>query len=289
MAVHPGAAIKRFETWLASPGGQKRASLRYHLRRAWTRWLPGCPVLLRCEPGLWWIARDDGVSEELFTGVFEVDERRFVAGFLKPGMVVLDVGAHSGYYTLLASRLVGPRGRVFAFEPSPRERQRLRQHLWLNRCRNVIVEPVALSDRPGEADLFVFDRSTGFNSLRPADARAATPVAVPLKTLDAFFAAGAFSSVDLVKMDIEGAELAALRGAEQTFRAARPVLLCEVHDKRTAPWGYAARDIIDLVTAWGYRWYRLGRGGTLAPIGAGEAAFFGNAVALPTEQPPPDR
>lgn len=281
--------MKRIETWLALPGGHKRASLRYHLRRAWTRWLPGCPLLLRCEPGLWWIARDDGVSEELFTGVFEVDERRFVRQFLKPGMVVLDVGAHSGYYTLLTSKLVGRAGRVFAFEPSPRELRRLRQHVWLNRCRNVTVEPVALADRRGEADLFVFDRATGCNSLRPADSKAASAVRVPLKTLDEFFAAGVFATVDLVKMDIEGAELAALCGAERTFRTARPVLLCEVHDKRTAPWGYAARDIIDLVAAWGYRWYSLDRGGTLLPISAGETSFFGNAVALPNEQAWPGR
>jgi FkbM family methyltransferase len=71
------------------------------------------------------------------------------------GMTVLDVGAHNGFYTLLASKKVGPSGRVIAFEPSPRERQRLLSNLWINRCSNVIVEPVALAEEDSVATLFV--------------------------------------------------------------------------------------------------------------------------------------
>jgi FkbM family methyltransferase len=279
--------MTRLVTWLASPAAHKRTSLRYHLRRAWLRVIPGVPVLLRCQPGLWWIAREDGVSEELFTGTFELNERRFVERFVKPGMIVLDVGAHAGYYTLLTSKLVGRSGRVFAFEPSPRERQRLLQHLRLNRCRNVTVERVALSDRRGDGELFVFDRATGCNSFHPGDTRGAHRVTVPVTTLDELFAAGVFTTVDVVKMDIEGAELSALRGAERIFRDVRPALLCEVHDKRTAPWGYRARDIIDVVAAWGYRWYSIEDRGSVSPISPDATTFFGNAVALPVERPWP--
>lgn len=274
--------MTRLQRWLKAPVAHKRASLAHHVRRAWKRWLPGCPLLLRCPPGIWWIARPDGIGDQLLLGSFEVNERQFVERFLAPGMVVLDVGAHAGYYTILASKIVGRSGCVFAFEPSARERGRLRWHLWLNRCSNVRVEPVALADHAGTGELFVFDRTTGCNTLRAADSRSAVRVTVPIKTIDEFFAAGTFTAVDMVKMDIEGAELAALRGAERTFREARPALLCEVHDKRTAPWGYRARDIIDLVAAWNYRWYHVASGGALTPIGRDVTAFAGNAVALPT-------
>jgi FkbM family methyltransferase len=83
-------------------------------------------------------------------------------------MTVLDVGAHNGFYTLLASKRVGPTGQVIAFEPSPRERQRLLSNLWINGCSNVIVEPVALADEDSVATLFVVSGAeTGCNSLRP--------------------------------------------------------------------------------------------------------------------------
>ena len=277
-------------TWLAMPSTQKRRSIRYHLRRAWTRVAPWCPVPLRLYPGIWWIARNDAVSDELWQGVFEPNERALLRTLVEPGMVVLDVGAHAGFYSLNASRLVGPSGRVIAFEPSPRERKRLRLHLRLNRCANVTVEGAALGASSGEGHLFVFDgRTTGCNSFQLASTVGARQVTVPICTLDQYVADGIVNRVDFVKMDIEGAELSALRGAEELFRTRRPTLLCELHDKRTAPWGYRARDIVDLVASWGYRWYSVGDRGRVTPIDASQTAFFGNGVALPVERPWPDR
>ena len=273
-------------TWLAQPSAAKRRSLRYHLRRAWTRIAPGVPLPLRLRPGIWWIARNDAVSDELWQGVFEPNECALLGQLLAPGMVVLDVGAHAGFYTLYASRLVGPAGRVLAFEPSPRERARLHLHLRLNGCRNVTVEAVALGATPGDGELFVFEgRTTGCNSFHLASTDGARRVTVPVRTLDQYVAEGLIERADFVKMDIEGAELSALRGAERLFSTYRPVLLCELHEKRTAPWGYRAREIVDLVAAWGYRWYLVEEGGRLTPIEADQATFFGNGVAMPAERP----
>jgi FkbM family methyltransferase len=251
------------EAWLASPAAHKRASIRHHAYAVWQSSLSWCPVVLRCSPGIWWIARGDGVSRDLICGEFESSERRFVERFLRPGMTVVDVGAHAGLYTLLASKLVGPAGRVIAFEPSPREVRNLRRHLTLNRCGNVTVEPVALGESTGDSDLFVFDRMSGCNSFRPSQRDGGAAVRVPVRRLDDALPDGVQASVDLIKMDIEGGELAALRGAERTFGAARPALLCEVDDKRTMPWGYRARDIVRLVEQWGYAWYSIAGAGAL--------------------------
>jgi FkbM family methyltransferase len=282
----PAGTASALRTWLAKPPAEKRVSLRYHFRRVWNRVAPGCPLPLRLDPGIWWIARNDAVSDALCQGVFEPDERAFLREFLEPGMVVLDVGAHAGFYTVTASKRVGPTGRVVSFEPSPRELERLQLHLRLNQCSNVTVEGVALGDTPGQGELFVFEgRTTGCNSFHLASTNGARAVTVPIRTLDEYMTNGALDRVDLVKMDIEGAELSALRGGERLFRAARPVLLCELHEKRTAPWGYRARDIVDLVASWGYRWYMIEDGGHLTAIGADRTAFFGNGVALPAERP----
>ena len=271
-------------TWWRQPAQYQWHSIRRHFRRAWNRALPRVPLLLRLSPGVWWIASNDAVSDQLVTG-FEQKERRFVSRFLKPGMTVLDIGAHAGLYTLTASKRVGPSGRVISFEPSPRERQRLTRHLSLNRCGNVTVQAFALGQDGGDAELFVVDGSeTGCNSFRPAPGIAGHTVRVPIRRLDDCQAEGMFTAVDLIKMDIEGAELSALRGAESVFRAARPVLLCEIEEARLAPWDYRGRDIIDLLSAWRYRWFTIADDGELADLPVNQQQFAGNYVAIPVER-----
>jgi len=95
---------------------------------------------------------EEALDHQLMHGSFEDGETRFVQKFLRPGMTVVDVGAHHGLYTLLASKGVGRRGKVIAFEPSMRERRRLLSHLRVNACWNVVLEGCALGDEVGEAD-----------------------------------------------------------------------------------------------------------------------------------------
>src|SRR5665213_2290480 len=256
---------------------------RERLRRVWHRVLPDFPLPLRVAPGIWWLARNDAVSDDLFAGIFERGERRVFAALLKPGMAVLDIGAHAGLYTLVASKLVGPAGHVTAFEPSLRERTRLMKHLAINHCGNVTVQPVALGETEGEATLYVVQgNETGCNSLRPGDVGASQPLQVPLRRLDDLHARGEIGHVDVVKMDVEGAELSVLRGAEAFFREVRPVLLCEIEDAGIAPWGYNGREIIDLVAGWGYDWSRVdAKDGRLQPLAPGNTEFTGNFLARP--------
>jgi FkbM family methyltransferase len=254
---------------------------RSRVRRAWVRFLPDVPLPLYVKPGLWWISRHDDVSNLLFAGAFEVAERRVFAGLLKPGMTVVDVGGHAGLYSMTASKGVGPSGRVVAFEPSPRERARLLMHLRLNGCANVTVEPVALGESTGEVTLYVVQTGdTGCNSLKPGNVGKTEGVRVPLKRLDDVFANG--PKVDVVKMDVEGAELSVLRGGAEMFRANRPTLLCEIEEARIAPWGYGGHEIIDLVRGWGYDWFYINpANGALEPVVATRSKFEGNFVARP--------
>jgi len=241
------------------------SSLRPRLRRLWNRLLPHARLPLRVSPGLWWIAENDAVSDMLFEGTFERDERALVGAFVKPGMTVLDVGAHAGLYTMIAAKRARPGGRVIAFEPSARERARLERHLRINGLADVAIEPVAIGAVDGEVDLFVVETNqTGCNSLRRVPGERAMATRVPIRRLDAYAAERGIDRVDFVKMDIEGGERDALLGGEALFRRTRPALLVEIEPARIAPWGYDPREIFELVASWDYEWEPGGGGNYLA-------------------------
>lgn len=236
--------------------------------------------------GAWWLRRDDALGRMLLGEGFENAEHHFVERFLQPAMTVLDIGAHHGFYTLLASKRVGPWGRVISFEPSPRERKSLRLHLLLNRCQNVIVEGMALGDEDTESDLCVVEEwASGCNSLRPPDIPAGTSnLRVCVSRLDSWLAKRDIGNVDFIKLDVEGAELAVLKGAAQLLeREPRPVILAEVQNIRTLPWGYRAREIIDHLKKIRYRWFRLSAEGFAEELDLSPDDFEGNFVACPEE------
>jgi FkbM family methyltransferase len=200
---------------------------------------------------------------------------------------VIDVGAHHGFYTLLGSKKIGHAGRVLAFEPSPRERKKLLRHLMLNQCSNVKILDCALGRAEGTANLFIVDGAeTGCNSLRPPNASQPNQTfPVRVLSLDGCLEREGIEHVDFVKLDVEGAEIEVLNGATHLLdRRPRPVLLCEVQDIRTAPWGYPARAIIDFLRQRGFQWFSLSDGQGLSPIASDQAEFDGNYVAVPEER-----
>src|SRR5260370_22397812 len=112
------------------------------------------PIPLRLPFGAWWLAEKSALDHELIYNEFEQMETRVVERLLRPGMTVIDAGAHHGLYTLLASKRVGGAGRVIAIGPSPRARERLEKNLRVNRRSNTEVSPCALGEDPGETDLY---------------------------------------------------------------------------------------------------------------------------------------
>jgi FkbM family methyltransferase len=276
------ASLPRLRRFLRKPLTEKVRILR----NRWHLLLSGIPVPARLPLGFWWIKRNDNLAETLLAGSFEATELAFVDKFLRPGMTVLDIGAHQGLYTLLASARVGLAGRVFSFEPSPRERRALRLHLALNLCRNVRVQSFALGSEEGEATLHVVQGSqTGCNSLRPPEVISSTsPIRVRVTTLDAWLKLNSIATVDFIKLDVEGAELEVLKGAARLLEnRPRPVILAEVQDVRTAPWGYGAKEILLHLRDAGYTWLRLIPDGSLTELDLTPQEFDGNFVACPLE------
>jgi FkbM family methyltransferase len=274
--------LSRAKQFLKKPGREKARAVSFH----WRRVFPRIPIPVRLPFGSWWLARNDFVGSAFFGAGFENIERSFVEVFLRPGMTVLDIGAHHGFYTLLASRKVGSRGRVIAVDASPRERKKLRLNLWINRCRNVTVESHALGEAVGTAELYlVCGTETGCNSLRAPDVAQPTErVQVSVEPLDRMLRRHKIDQVDFIKMDVEGAELSVLKGAHSLLsRPHRPVMLIEVYDIRTRPWGYSARDIIVYLTSLGFHWFCPVPNGALEELDCEQLEYSGNFVAVPSE------
>ncbi len=271
--------IARLTRFAAQPWRGKVASVRYRVLSAF----PKLRIPIRLPFGIWWILRNDACGQGIVHGCFEMDETQFVEGFLRAGMTVLDIGAHHGYYTLLASKKTGPTGRVIAFEPSPREHRFLARHVRINRCSNVTVENFALGSKAGESDFFVVEgKETGFNSLRPPNITLPTTKhRILVEKLDDYLERNGIGQVDFIKLDAEGGELEILRGAGKLLEGKNPpVILAEVQDVRTEPWGYEAREIIAFASARGFRWFRLLSGGELEEVSPGRRQYDGNFVGV---------
>jgi len=164
-----------------------------------------------------------------------------------PGMVCWDIGANVGFYALLFAELVGESGRVFAFEPVPRNIQFLRQHVQVNRYQNVRIVPRALDDVDGESG---FDPGSDPSM---GHLTAGGPLKVSCARADTLLVAGEIEVPDVIKIDVEGAEACVLRGAKHALEH-RPVILLATHGD------YVRRSCIDLLAASGYSIHALDDG-----------------------------
>ena len=190
----------------------------------------------------------------------------YFARTLGPGHVFVDVGANHGYFTMLAASLVGDTGRVVAFEPNPKVFRQLQMHAALNHVEaRVSLLPTALAESQGEAKLYISleDTNSGLSSLTPgAEALAlgslseAHTLAVRLDTFDRWLASSGVDYVDLVKIDVEGAESRVLAGMRASLAAGTVgAVVCETEwggpfHRTLCAAGFCAQrlDVFDVLT-----------------------------------------
>lgn len=161
-----------------------------------------------------------------WTGTYEGGVQRSLTKLLRAGSTFWDVGAHIGFFTLLASRLVGQQGHVHAFEPLKANRARLHEALHLNLARNVTVHDCALAAESGERILYAHEASNMWTLVGKSGAPGGVRVAC--KTFDQL--ANTLGPPGLIKIDVEGAEVEALRGGRKLFEQEHPILIVECSD-----------------------------------------------------------
>jgi FkbM family methyltransferase len=214
-----------------------------------------------------------------------------------PGSVCVDVGAAAGLYTAALSRLAGPSGRVHSVEPLAFAHPVWTRVLGTGGARNVQRHVLALGAEPGRGVMsvpvgryglvtgrsFLADRCRGLGS--NAEFAGQVEVSVPVTTLDGLCEPDGLDRLDFVKIDVEGAELGVLQGAEQVIAKFRPALLVEIEARHTARYDYGPQDVADWLARRGYTMYAWQRGWQeTGQVGAGTRNYMFRAAGGPARE-----
>jgi FkbM family methyltransferase len=201
------------------------------------------PIVVGPLRGCWWQPAAGGKLARMLMGTYETAQSQLFLRHIEAGQQVLDIGASVGYYTLLAARLVGSRGHVYAFEPDPTNLAFLQGHVTQNRFSQVTVLPCALNEQAGTAR---FGGGTGTGTSRLC---ADGAIEVTVRRLDDVVRELELTP-DCLKIDVEGAEVGVLKGGEQAIRKYRPTIFLSTHG---GPRGSVHQTCCQLLQSWGYR------------------------------------
>ncbi|MGO9449514.1 MAG: FkbM family methyltransferase [Candidatus Binataceae bacterium] len=222
---------------------------------------------LRFNPG-----RSDG---GYLLGTTEPGVQMALQLLLRPGMSFYDLGANVGFHSMIAARLIGPsQGDVVSFEPVEENARQLRHNIELNGFRRVVVRQEALADVDEEEGRFLISDEPTFGMLASTGkepTRCIGSIKVKVRRLDDVVARNALPAPDVIKIDVEGAEVDVLRGGGEVLRKYRPVLLMELHGTN--------HDIADLLGAADYTIAVLGSSATVT-----ESPWDAYIVAVPAEK-----
>ncbi len=216
-------------------------------------------------------------------GVYEPEMVQYFRDNVKTGMTVVDIGANIGVFSLIAAELVGPSGKVIAYEPHPATYAELCANIALNGHKNIIPVQCAISAEAGSLQMAVCS-DCDLNSVALKADRGM--IEVKCQTLDASLEELGVASCDLIKMDIEGAEWFAIRGMGKTLDS-NPALRClvELHNPQIRSLGGDPEQLLDFFLQHGFKLYELNMWRGLNPVSsAGQARIHGHLLCLRDKQ-----
>lgn len=203
--------------------------------------------------------RNTLAREVYFTGQYEPQETALIEALVKPGQTFVDVGAHWGYFSLIASQRTGPSGSVLAIEADPRLFRTLSRNIETNKLKNVEAIQVAAAAGLGSLRMAGYSEahdSWGVSRLISSEANFVSSDMFDVRTdsIDSLLDERRIKTVDVLKMDIEGAEALALRGMEAGLRIGRyRLMIIEVHPPALVEFNSNIGAITDFLSGLGYR------------------------------------
>jgi FkbM family methyltransferase len=292
-AQPPPSKQERALNVLRGVAARCRDRARQRLRRHRSRTYEGpLPVVLHDARGVAFelLTVDEVDAFQRHDGHFEARELAFLAGYVRTGMTAVDVGASVGAFTGLLARGVGATGHVHAFEPLKASRERLCRTLELNGLDGVVVSGLAVSDAIGGALLSEYGPGyESWSTLAPRSVEvgdtalvAQTQTEVQTTTLDRYCTDRGIEHIDVLKVDVEGAEMRVLDGAGALLeRGAIDLVMLEVADTTLAAAGTSAVALIDRLERFDMRPHVLDESGALEPFRiAGPQLELANVIAL---------
>lgn len=189
-------------------------------------------------------------------GTINKYETKILKTIIKPGDVVIDIGTYvDGWYTLLAAKLTGNKGHVYAFEPHPIYYQRLKENVRLNRLTNVTLEHLGIFNKNGSSTFYeaqfgssiIKSQVVAMTKIKPKE------ITIQTTTLDTYIKAKNIRYVSLIKIDVEGAEMSVLKGGERLLRSKNaPDLVVEVFDIQLRRGGSSEAKLLSYLKRLGY-------------------------------------
>lgn len=220
------------------------------------------------------------------SGYYESETVHLLEKILSEGMVFFDIGANIGQYSLVASRLVGSTGQVHSFEPDPITFRWFARNVRKNRLQNVQLNAVALFDEAGKKQLYLANsRDTGSNSFAVPWTFSGQTFEVSCTTLDDYLKSKQISHVDVMKLDIEGSEQAALSGGSTLFTGRhKPLIIVEFEEERQHAFGTSCAAMAQLLKTKGYELF-ASNAGNIEPFMPGpDSPRSLNVLAIPHEK-----
>ena len=198
---------------------------------------------------------NDWVQKNLFLyGIYEKKEIDFWIKFVNNKKVLFDIGTNVGYFSLVASRLVNKiDGKIYAFEPISHTYERAKLNISLNNYRNIILNKIAISDRDDKIQINIGnDENWGMSSITNHDYLSGSSEIVETTTLDNFVAKNHIKEIDIIKIDIEGSEIYALKGMQNVLSEIRPVVLIEILENSLKKVNSSKEDIFNTFYSYNY-------------------------------------
>jgi len=221
------------------------------------------PVALRIDgmPGLkmYLDPKDSIITQTIFSsGSWEADETAWFLRTVKPGDTLVDAGANMGYYTIIGSRLVGDKGKVYAFEPDPLNFELLRKNVLLNGLTNVVLERKALSNRAGTVKLFLAEWNRGDHRIYQPKGESRRSVDVEAVRLDEYFK-GQARGIDVLKTDTQGADGLILEGMTGLLegRTDGPTIFMEFWPHAFRELGTDPGELLKMLQSYHYRFHEF--------------------------------
>lgn len=215
-------------------------------------------ILFKLDENLEIILHTDSILSRLIYLGFEQYEISFIKKFLKQGDTFIDIGANIGLFTLIASQIIGEKGKILAFEPTPEIYKRLIENIDLNGLQNIETYNLGLSDRKALLSFNVSkDGYDAWNSFALNERlNSSETIDIMADTLDSIIKRKNIYIVNLIKIDVEGWEKFVLQGAKDLLEKDNsPTLLVEFTETNAFSAGYYLGELFDFVQSFGYDWY----------------------------------